>query len=521
MNQMVDSFFKYKEELIEFAQNHHALWICENGVNGKNILDWMSQLKLSVAGYINSDGVFSKTNSLIHETYVLRYRGRDGIIAESEEAVEKIRAVLSDTVDYFIFNDEIFSLFHRYISHYIKIGGFIETLAWKGDRELQLKGISEWKRILIIRLDAIGDLIMMTPFIRELRRNCPSAHITLVISRINEPLFRNFPYISELILYDLPNSYGAENLNNISEICKKAKLFSSNYIRGKYDVVFHPCEILHGRKCIESLMLALMCNANSRVVRLHTFSKHQDLYYLMFLMMQDKFSLVSYDTEEKHEVLYLLDILRRAGGIVKNTKMEIWIDEVSQKASEAYLYNLNRKEKYIVAVGVVGSIPCKNWPQESYYKMIQRCYVIFKNKLHFIILGGGKDAEDAASYMIDRADKDKINCITNLVGVTSLTEAAAVIEKCNVYIGSNTGLMHMAGAMGIPIVEISPALLGSTIREGAHPIRMGPWGVDYISLRPKGFDECSVVCKKTYPHCTTQISVDDVVNGMMNFLLPQ
>ena len=61
---------------------------------------------------------------------------------------------------------------------------------------------NRYSSILIIRLDEIGDMVMMSPFFRELRRWKPDAHITLVVKPAVHDLMKDCPYIDELILFE-------------------------------------------------------------------------------------------------------------------------------------------------------------------------------------------------------------------------------------------------------------------------------------------------------------------------------
>ena len=130
---------------------------------------------------------------------------------------------------------------------------------------------------------------------------------------------------------------------------------------------------------------------------------------------------------------------------------------------------------------------------------------------------GGDDAREAAKYV----SYSKARTV-NLCARTTLTEAAAVIKCCKMYLGANTGLLHIAAAFGLKIVEISAHLRYGDPNGDIAPQRYGAWQVPCIVLQPQhGLDEeCEKAgyCKKTYSHCINQITVKEVCNAIQNML---
>ena len=101
--------------------------------------------------------------------------------------------------------------------------------------------------------------------------------------------------------------------------------------------------------------------------------------------------------------------------------------------------------------------------------------------------------------------------VINLTGKTTLREVAAIMKKSNLYIGSNTGLMHMAAAAHIPCVTLYATLPDIKETNGNTSGRMGAWMTQHIDLFPsEALDDCKEMCRKPYPHCIKQISVEQV-----------
>ena len=128
---------------------------------------------------------------------------------------------------------------------------------------------------------------------------------------------------------------------------------------------------------------------------------------------------------------------------------------------------------------------------------------------------GGSEAQDTAKR-IKHSLSNSSTLVIDLTGKTTLHQAILVMNNCVAYVGANTGLMHMAAALGKPVVEIS---LYVRCEDGQENIHMGPWGTKSIVIQKYGMDGCSEMCSKPYPHCITQISVQEVIEATEKLLL--
>ena len=93
------------------------------------------------------------------------------------------------------------------------------------------------------------------------------------------------------------------------------------------------------------------------------------------------------------------------------------------------------------------------------------------------------------------------------------------MDLCDLYIGSDTGLMHMAAAMKKAVIELSVALPRCPLTNGSNPARMGPWGVKAKILMPKkALDNCKDICKYPFSHCINTITPKEVVEALFDIL---
>lgn len=373
---------------------------------------------------------------------------------------------------------------------------------------------SQWNSILAVRLDAIGDTIFTTPFIRELRKNFPKSHLSVVIRKQNEKLLENCPYIDELFLYEseLLDGELAEQCLNYPELSIKIREFADrNFKNKKFDVVFFPRELLCGRNTIDELLIAYYSGARYRIGRILTneLDKKQ-----ICERLRDSFTLISNPTEPMHEAAYTLDMLKQCGCTVEDERMELWTSPQSEERIDRIFEECGVEGfQYLIALGIVASVDTRTWKIENYNRLVHYYGKQFGNKIRFVVMGGS-DAKKVAGQM----DNTYGNLI-NLAGRTDLNETAACMKKCSLYVGSNTGLLHFASACKVPSVTIYSELSDGKPTDGDSPFRMGAWKVPHIDLvPPAGLDGCHGVCRMRFSHCINQITPEQVVDAIQQIL---
>ena len=363
------------------------------------------------------------------------------------------------------------------------------------------------RRILIIRLDVLGDLVMTSAFIRELRHNCPDAEISLLIRPSNLSLFEDCDCIDKVITYDCPSMIGtlSAQINRHDEIDNRVNGFlDSEKIGDHYDAVFLPRELLKGRSCYEEFILALNISSSCIVGRIREFEKEQEV---IRPVLEQKLLLVSH-TEYKHEAEYMLDMLRSIGGTVSDERLELWVDDRQIESLEELDYG-DRKN---CVIGLQASTPSRTWPVERYKEVVEYFIENQASTYRFVLLGDGNVIEEAKLF---HGMKD----VVDLTGKTTLRDVAAIMKKSNLYIGSNTGLMHMAAAAHIPCVTLYATLPDIKETNGNTAGRMGAWMTPHINLFPsEALDDCTGMCRKPYPHCIKQISVEQVCRAIIEIV---
>ncbi len=373
-------------------------------------------------------------------------------------------------------------------------------------------------RILVVRLDLIGDMVFTTPFFRELRRNFPDAHITLIVRTPNYSIVKGCPYMTEVLTYDCPFQQGelSRQCEKYEEIKQRVELFARDHFNEKmFDAVFFPRELLAGRNVIDELLLGFYSGANIRIAR--QLDLHEIYGDHLFMQVNKFFSFISRRDVPMHESQYSLQMLKDIGCTIVNQRMELYVTENDRiDATERMPYVKSDVKK--IALGIVASVPQRMWPSEYYIELINMFNKNFETKYMFILFGG-EDAIDVAKSIVGGVHSDSKECLIDMTGKLSLLQSVALMNCCDLYLGSNTGLLHFASACNIPSVTIYSELSDGKPTDGDAPERMGAWMVPHINLiPPAGHDGCHRVCRMHFPHCIKLITPKMAMNAAIDLL---
>ena len=452
--------------------------------------------------------VTSKPSVLFHDIAV---KSADEVALSEDEivigaydgaSVEAIREKMNADNEIIVLSDEDFNC----LCVAFLIEPELESLSIRFATRNGLLSFGTSERILVIRLDALGDLVMTSAFIRELHHNSPQAEISLIVRPGNAPLFEECPYITELIEYDCPQMTGtlASQVRARDEVDARIDMFLQKRDFQGFDAVFLPRELLKGRSCYEEFLLALAIPAKRRIGHIRIFEPDQQL---LISSLEQMFTLIK-QSDIVHECQYMLGILDALGCSVNDNKLEVWCKKTDAGKE---LVRLDDDVRYIV-VGIKASTPSRAWSVEKYKQLLQRFNEKYRDSLKFLLLGDAEAGRDNESLA------EMYNAI-DLTGKTTLDSVADIMSQSALYVGSNTGLMHMAAACGLPCITLYATLPDIKDTDGNSAIRMGAWGVEHKDLFPeKALDDCHEVCRKPFPHCIDTISVDHVFDEISKML---
>ncbi len=164
----------------------------------------------------------------------------------------------------------------------------------------------------------------------------------------------------------------------------------------------------------------------------------------------------------------------------------------------------SQSDRDFVAFGSWSKMPCKRWPMDRFAKVGRFC--ITDRKMIPLVLGGANE-RSVGEELIKEWNGEGIN----LCGI-SLSESAEVLRRCRLYIGNDTGTMHLAATMGIPCIGIFSS------RDA--PGRWDPIGQDHVILRHwVPCEGCMLeTCRHNDTLCLHGITVNEVIECVISLL---
>lgn len=361
--------------------------------------------------------------------------------------------------------------------------------------------LRDLRRILVVRLDEIGDVVMTSPFLRELRRNAPRAWITMLVKPEMVNLVERCPYVNEVLAFD-PRARG---LYAPLELHRRALVLAWKRLwRRRFDLALLPRS---GADYYHAAFLAYFSGATRRV----GFGRRGwDAAPPMEVDYDALLTEVLDCPGEMHEVERNLHLLRALGGSVESTALECWLSPEDEATASDWLSDSRRR---FVAFGPGGAQERKRWPTDRFIALGRWLTREYDVRLAVI---GGKGDQPAGAALSDALGDRAID----LTGRTTLRQAAAALRECALYVGNDTGTMHLAAAVGTPVAAISchsrnarPFFLNS-------PERFGPWRVRAFVLQPPLRAPCSETCTADRPHCILGVTVAQVSDAVKVLLEP-
>ncbi len=331
---------------------------------------------------------------------------------------------------------------------------------------------TEYRRILLIRLSSLGDIILTTPVLRLLRETYPTARIDYMLKAEFQDLLRSHPCVDRLLPVDTRRP-----LWHAIRLLRETQ----------YDLVLD----LH--RTLRSFWLY----ACSRTRRRFAYCKYT---WRRALFVHGKWNTLS-DTPPVPE--RYASPLRRLGVTGPLPQTEIHVDEESQLAVERHLADMDLPTgaRRYIAVAPGSRWQTKQWPVERFAAAAQA--LAARNHATIVILGDRYDRP-----LVQTFRQGVTVPVIDTVGQLPLMQTAALLQQCHLLLCNDSGLMHMATALRVPVV----AVFGPTVREfGFYPFQAAAEVVSHsLPCRPcttKGAKRCP----RGHHDCMQQIAPEQVV----------
>lgn len=352
------------------------------------------------------------------------------------------------------------------------------------DSHMTINGFAHVQRILIRSANWVGDAIMMTPAVRAVRRNYPSAQITLLVKPWVAPVFAHNPDIDELMVYQADARHaGWAGLWRLAMDIR----------RRRFDLA-----ILF-QNAFEAALLSYLARIPERM----GFTTDGRTALLTRRIRTWR------PLKQGHLIDYYLGLLTGAGMTLHGRQLTLMITPDEQRDARRLLAQKGGRDiPFLVGLNPGAAHgTAKRWLTSRFAEVGRQ--MILDHGAKVILFGGPDEAGLGRQLAMDIGSGS-----INLCGRTSLRQALALIGQCNLFVTNDSGLMHAASALNIPLV----AIIGPT-----NPTATGPGNKASRLVQRPDACELSPCLKPTCPisdrRCMTAISVDMVMAAARALLM--
>ncbi len=353
------------------------------------------------------------------------------------------------------------------------------TLAHMADATIAVyKELMNSTKILIIKMTAVGDVVLSTAAFKAIHHQFPNARICCLTSSQASAIVESCPYINEILVFD----HKQKNLKDLWHKSKELRRY-------------------HFDKVVD-----LQNNRVSHLLSFLTMAKESYGFNngkFGFLLSKKIKNNVRHIPPVEHQfrILKMLGI-----DYDPAVKLELF----PSLKDDAYVQELLDSEwlsgsQLFVGLNISASPewPSKNWPLEYMAKL---CDILGHSNIRVILTGEDKDRPLGRQVIAKARAKP-----ASFIGKTTILQLAALIKRCQVYISPDSAPLHVAAAMQVPIL----AFFGPTDARRHIP----PADKSVILHKPMKCSPCySGICKIKTHACMNEILPEEVARKVMQFI---
>lgn len=306
------------------------------------------------------------------------------------------------------------------------------------------------RNVLLIRLDNLGDVLVTTPAFHAVRDSLPDCRLTLLASPVGAQAGRLNPDIDDVIVYDAPwmDPWQRLPLDSDREQAVIATIRDRRFDAAMIFTSFRQSALPAAYLCyLAGIPLRAAASIDGPGSLLTTRHKHPEL------MM--------------HEVERGLDLVRVLGMDTDDHHLVLSVPDGARSEARRIIAGTTLAKGPVVALHPGCSMPARTYPWEMYVKVAD---LLIERLDATVLLTGAESERELVERIQSRMRRDAIS----LAGAVAFPALCALIECADITITNNTGPMHIAAAVGTPVV----ALFALT----NPPEQWGPWMVPHRQL---------------------------------------
>jgi len=356
------------------------------------------------------------------------------------------------------------------------------------------------QRVLVVRVDELGDLVLTTPLLRELKKALPAAAIDLVVRRGNVTLVDECPYLDTV--FEIPVSRH-RYLGRVARQLTALRFAAGPLAGRRYDLALVPR--WDSDYFYNAAGIAYLSGARWRIGNKERMPENASSDSL--------FTTIVDHSDLRHEVLRALAVLEPLGIRPNETRLEICVGQAADRRVVQLLANAGVQRDYpTVGIAPGAGHPRRRWPVDRFAEVLRS--LMAGGRINAVVIGGPEDRElgDAIVAQVGGG-------VANLAGMTDLSETAALLRHTQLLVGNDSGPIHIAATCGVPVVVVSCHSLTGDPNHANSPDRFHPWGVDHCVVRPvQPRRPCSDGCAAESAHCIEEVAITPVIAAAKRLL---
>jgi ADP-heptose:LPS heptosyltransferase len=322
------------------------------------------------------------------------------------------------------------------------------------------------RSILVIKLRAVGDVILSTIVTGNIRNAFPDARVDYLTEPPSVDIFGGNPSVDEVLVFDSSRMSGLGLIRMVR--------------RRRYDLV-----------------IDLFCNPRTALVTRLSGAR----YRVGYRFRQRSYAyniLVEPRGGEVHNTQFNLDALEAIGVPVVDRSLHFSYSPEDEAIVRGLPESVAGKNELVVGINTGGGWYTKRWGLEKYAELADR--LVEEMDARIILLWGPRQREDVEQLQ-------RLMTRPALIPpATTLKQLGALLRRCNFIVSNDSGPMHLAAAVGTPVLGV----FGPT-----NPVLQGPYGTQHMVVRNEGLDclGCNLTKCPIGNVCMTDLTVDDVLKA--------
>jgi lipopolysaccharide heptosyltransferase II len=348
---------------------------------------------------------------------------------------------------------------------------------------------SDIKRILCVRTDNLGDVLMTTPALRALRNTCPDRHLTLLTSPAGAAVAPFLADVDEVIRYDAPWAGARPPRSHPADFAMQQRLQE-----GEFDaaVIF----TVYSQNPMPAATMCYLAGIHRRLARCR-----ENPYALLSDWVRE----TEPEHGVQHEVRRQLSLVQAIGADAVDTRMRMQLRSIDRRTLDSILARrgIDADTPYAV-IHPGASAESRRYPVEQFAQAAAR---LVRATGMNVLVTGSKSEAPLAHALIHAAGPCVRPFMHDLTDAFELGAFAALIERATVVISNNSGPVHIASALGAPVVDLY------ALTNPQH----GPWQTPHRVL----FNDVECrwcyrsVCPEIHHRCLRGISAADVADAAL------